>query len=110
MVMRSGSGRTRSTASPPRISGRMCLVTLGSELLACSPHVPIGTLLAYRHHAICGRTKIEASPSGLLVGASRVVPDGGGADEQCGTLPGRYSRPRRPLRAAGGWGGLAARP
>src|SRR4051812_9645291 len=58
MVMRSGSGRTRSTASPPGISGRMCLVTLGSELLACSPHVPIGPLLAYRHHAIRGRTSI----------------------------------------------------
>src|SRR3954470_14540809 len=54
--------------------------------------------------------KIEASPWGLLIGASRVVPDGGGADEQGGTLPGRYSRPRRPRRAAGGWGGLAARP
>src|SRR4051812_1810449 len=56
MVMRSGSGRTRSTTSPPGISGRMCLVTLGSELLACSPHVPIGPPLAYRHHAIRGRT------------------------------------------------------
>src|SRR3954464_2679356 len=54
--------------------------------------------------------KIEASPWGLLIGASRVVPDGGGADEQGGTLPGRYSRPRGPRRAAGGWGGLAARP
>src|SRR3954468_14142191 len=51
--------------------------------------------------------KIEASPWGLLVGASRVVPDGGGADEQGGTLARRYPRARRPRRAAGGRGRLA---
>src|SRR3954453_10528352 len=54
--------------------------------------------------------KIEASPSGLLVGASRVVPDGGGADEQGGPLPRRYPRARRAWRAAGGRGGLAPGP
>src|SRR4051794_28329290 len=51
--------------------------------------------------------KIEASPWRLLVGPSRVVPDGGGADEQGGTLPCRHPRARRPRRAAGGRGRLA---
>src|ERR687883_294264 len=51
--------------------------------------------------------KVEVSPWRLLVGPSRVVPDGGGADERGGTLPGRYSRPRGPRRAAGRRGGLA---
>src|SRR3954451_4623380 len=50
--------------------------------------------------------KIEASPWRLLVGASRVVPDGGGADERGGTLPRRYPRPRAARRAAGRRGGL----
>src|SRR4051794_15701291 len=54
--------------------------------------------------------KIEASPWRLLVGPSRVVPDGGGADEQGGTLARRYPRACRARRAAGGRGGLAARP
>src|SRR3954451_12697976 len=52
--------------------------------------------------------KIEASPWRLLVGASGVVPDGGGADEQGGTLARGYARPRGERRAIGGWGGLAA--
>src|SRR5206468_4939448 len=51
--------------------------------------------------------KIEASPWRLLVRPSRVVPDGGGADEQGGTLPCRHPRARRPRRAAGGRGRLA---
>src|SRR3954470_3507245 len=51
--------------------------------------------------------KIEASPWRLLVGPSRVVPDGGGADEQGGTFARRYPRARRPRRAAGGRGRLA---
>ena len=51
--------------------------------------------------------KIEVSPWRLLVGPSRVVPDGGGADEQGGTLPCRHPRARRPRRAAGGRGRLA---
>src|SRR5690349_22776565 len=51
--------------------------------------------------------KIEVSPWRLLVGASRVVPDGGGADEQGGTLACGYPRPRGTRRAAGGRGRLA---
>src|SRR3954447_6124809 len=50
--------------------------------------------------------KIEASPWRLLVGPSRVVPDGGGADGQDGTLPCRHPRPRAARRAAGRRGGL----
>src|SRR5690349_13466241 len=54
--------------------------------------------------------KIEVSPWRLLVGASRVVPDGGGADEQGGTLACGYPRPRGARRVAGGRGGLAPGP
>src|SRR3954469_19283187 len=51
--------------------------------------------------------EIEVSSGRLPVGPSRVVPDGGGADEQGGTLARRHPRPRRPRRAAGRRGGLA---
>src|SRR3954454_16830903 len=51
--------------------------------------------------------KIEVSPWRPVGGPSRVVPDGGGADEQGGTLARRHPRPRGARRAAGRRGGLA---